>query len=658
MQNLHFTFSPTPALTADGFTTLSYEGRDFWRAFLDTDEIKELAVYSHDQEISSVRHESGLQILTYDRLKAENGDLFDITLTILIQSNEGALEFSSVVENHSNVILNELQLPFVAAYDYGCKPEEEVFYCPDVLGCCKPHPREAVKAFHTEYMAADYKSSWLCYSYPPAANNRLSMPWMGLQIGDKFLYFGEHNPEMRIVSFNIGIAPRHAESELMFSISHFPAVHGGERVEVGRSVIALFKGDWRDGAAFYKDWSKKTWILPQQIPDWVQNITGWQRIILKHQYGEIYFKYEDLPRLYEEGKQYGLNALLVFGWWKGRFDNNYPEYEADPALGGEDGLRAAIAEVRRRGGHVLLYSNGNLIDVKTDFYNRIGRQISHKDIDGNEYREHYQFSNDGTILRGYGYKSFDTACHRTPEWKDNLLNVTRLKLSFGPDSIFFDQLGCAMKLCFDSTHPHGYRIDEDGIGRYENICAIREITPEDVAIGTEWVCDRYANLVDYIHGCGNAHGYSPSAYPDIYLHTFPGVHISNRFLHDNIEGFRNHLNYAFVYGMIFDVCIYRGRVCGIAGLPDYAEHVKYLIDIKAQYAKYFYHGNFVSMFKEPIPNEVRSAKFVSKDGDYIVAFWNTTGKDVAFNLYGKAITVRANDVSVMEYKEHLCTPSF
>ncbi len=155
-----------------------------------------------------------------------------------------------------------------------------------------------------------------------------------------------------------------------------------------------------------------------------------------------------------------------------------------------------------------------------------------------------------------------------------------------------------------STHPHGYRIDEDGIGRYENICAIREITPEEVAIGTEWVCDRYANIVDYIHGCGNARGYSPSAYPDIYL------------------------------------------------------HVKYLTDIKAQYAKYFYHGNFVSMFKEPVPTGVRSAKFVSKDGDYIVAFWNTTGKDVAFQLYGKAITVRANDVAVMEYKEHLCTPSF
>ena len=42
MLNLNFSSSPIPALTAEGFATLSYEGRDFWRAFLDTDEIREL----------------------------------------------------------------------------------------------------------------------------------------------------------------------------------------------------------------------------------------------------------------------------------------------------------------------------------------------------------------------------------------------------------------------------------------------------------------------------------------------------------------------------------------------------------------------------------------------------------------------------------------
>ena len=55
------------------------------------------------------------------------------------------------------------------------------------------------------------------------------------------------------------------------------------------------------------------------------------------------------------------------------------------------------------------------------------------------------------------------------------------------------------------------------------------------------------------------------------------------------------------------------------------------------------------MFKEPVPAGVRSAKFVAEDGDYIVAFWNTTEVDTKFELYGKEVYVAAKDVAVMEY---------
>ena len=158
---------------------------------------------------------------------------------------------------------------------------------------------------------------------------------------------------------------------------------------------------------------------------------------------EIFFRYEDLPKLYLDGKKAGLDTLLVFGWWKGRFDNNYPHYEADEALGGAEGLKAAIAEVQRLGGRVLLYSNGKLIDVKTEFYREHGHDCCQIDIDGNEYREHYQFSNNGTVLRKFGYKTFVTGCMATPEWHDRLLDTTRVKLAFHPDSVFYDRSAAA-----------------------------------------------------------------------------------------------------------------------------------------------------------------------------------------------------------------------
>ncbi|WP_313641802.1 hypothetical protein [Paenibacillus sp.] len=71
------------------------------------------------------------------------------------------------------------------------------------------------------------------------------------------------------------------------------------------------------------------WFSEPQKPAWVQELRGWQRIIMKHQFGKIYFRYDDLPRVYEEGKAVGVEMILLFGWWKGGFDNGYPVYEPD-----------------------------------------------------------------------------------------------------------------------------------------------------------------------------------------------------------------------------------------------------------------------------------------------------------------------------------------
>lgn len=651
---IHFNPLNGVSLRSDGWVAESSADHDFWRVFLDTGENRELAVYSHCQTLSGMESAGDTVVYHYDRLVAEDGQVFDIKLELTVAEENGHLVFTSMIENNSQVILNELQYPFISSDDFGCASDKEVLFVPDGLGARIPNPRSHVASLHTEYMAADYKSIWKNYTYPASYGSYfLTMPWLGLQCGDKYLYIGEHNPEIRIVGFNVGVPPRHAHSELMFCISHYPAAQPSEKISIGRSVIALFDGDWRDGTAFYREWSEKTWFVEQNIPDWVKNMVGWQRVICKHQYGEIFWKYSDLPKLWEEGMRYGLNGIMVFGWWKGRFDNNYPEFEPDPALGGEQALKDAIAEIQKNGGHVLLYTNGNLIDIKTDFYKRIGQRISHKDIDGNEYREHYKFSNDGSVLKNFGYKSFDTACQTTTEWHDNLLKVARLKLSFDPDSIFFDQLSYSLKLCFDKSHPHGNRIDLDGMGRLDNIRAIREILPPNKAIGFEYVNDRYCNLVDYIHGFGSGMTYEQedSSLPDIFLDTFPQTNASNRGLHDDKEGFRNHLNFAFTYGLIFDVSIYRGRRIGVAGLPEYAEYLKKLIDIRNEYSKYFCLGRFATMYGEPLPNVIRAAKFKADDGSFIVSMWNTDSKDVTFTLYGKEITVKANDVGVAEFSK-------
>ena len=229
----------------------------------------------------------------------------------------------------------------------------------------------------------------------------------------------------------------------------------GEQLTCAPGSVTLVAGGWTKCADLYRAWANR-WFRPVTPPEWVRRFTGWQRIIMKHQHGEIYFRSPDLLRVYRDGKRYGLDTLLIFGWWKGRFDNGYPDYEPDEVLGGAEALRQAIADIQREGGHVILYNNGVLMDVTTEFYQKIGKYCAKKNIDGAEYREYYQFANNGMMLRTFGYKSFSTACHGTAEWKAKLLENAQIKLQFNPDSIFFDQLGGHWpRFCFDARHKHG-----------------------------------------------------------------------------------------------------------------------------------------------------------------------------------------------------------
>lgn len=636
------------SLASDSFSPVINEKSDFWRMHLDDGENRELGVYSSKQKPKKVASSQGLTTVFYDSLIAEDSCRYEIDLTVYIKNENGVLKFSADIENRADTRINEFQLPFIEVERISAPAHEEVLYLPDNLGMRYENPREFIASHHSEYMASDYKNTWYIAGYPigPFSNADMSMPWLGIQSAQHFLYLGKHDTAFRAVNFCLGVPPRNTLNMLCMTISQFPALVKGERAHVGECVLTVFDGDWRDGAAYYKDWASQTWYKePRNLP-WVKELTGWQRIILKHQYGEIYYTYNDLPRLYEEGKRCGINSLLVFGWWKGRFDNNYPEYEVDPKLGGEEALTDAISKIHDMGGRVFLYTNGNLIDTRTDYYKQTGHKICAIDIDGNPYFEHYRFSNNGSMLKTYGYKTFATGCHGTNEWKERLLESGRLKLKFKPDAIFYDQLACSNKLCFNAAHLHKNRIDEEPRYRLENIKAINSLLGAQQAFGTEWALDRTTAHTNFTHGCGSGASFKKNAYPDLFRHTFPEAIMSNRLIHDEKADFKAHLNYAFVSGFIFDVAIYRSRAA-LADVPKYAEYLKYLIELKEKYHEFFYLGRFESAYALKLPENVRASKFVYSNR-YITAIWNDNSEDIELDVFGRLTKVEGKSVAVAE----------
>lgn len=632
------------AWSAEGTPLSQSKNADFWRVFMDDGYEREVKVSSSEQ-IGEACVDGDTITVKYNSLKADNGRIFDVALTVKItataETYKGFL-FGATVENNCDARVNEIMLPFVDL-ERGCDEnrENDVFYHINGLGQTINNPWEAVRrSSHTEYIASDNRQVWNSMRYPGDA----AMAWFGLQTKDNFLYVGRHDKKLKICVLSVGTSPRNADPRLMITVSHFPFAKKGESVNVTECFVSLNEGDWRTGSDIYGGYARKNWYTPPEKPEWVKNFTGWQRIILRHQFGEINFKYEDLPRIYENGKKYGLDMLMVFGWWKGRFDNGYPVYEPDDELGGAEGLAEAIKKVQSLGGRVALYTNGQLIDVNTDYYREIGYKICRIDIDGNDYRDHYRFGNDGTTLRAFGYKSFVTACPANEEWQNRLVMHEKMKLAYGCDSAFFDQIGGAAPLpCFNEDHFHGARADECEIWRVEAFKKMFANCPEGKALGTEMVNDMVLSHVHYIHGIQLGAVFGPNCFPEMFMRTFPEVIQTDRFVHDNKEGTDRSLGNAFIHGFRLDICPWRGRT-DISSMPDLGNKVANLLALKEKYRRFFYEGEYLCEHRPDLPCCIKHGEF--KNGnDYMYALWNDSDKTVKFTVFDKEITLKPQELT-------------
>lgn len=119
-----------------------------------------MTVVSSRQNPPAIQRNAKETVVTYSTLTAENGNVYDIALTIHIQESDGGLLFFATIDNHSPVRFNEIQLPFFD-FDRLCSsPEEEVLYLPNGMGERIVNPRDFVqKSCHTEYMAATIATS-------------------------------------------------------------------------------------------------------------------------------------------------------------------------------------------------------------------------------------------------------------------------------------------------------------------------------------------------------------------------------------------------------------------------------------------------------------------------------------------------------------------
>lgn len=611
-------------LHADSVLT-SVRGR-FWTLSAVHGRDRDVPVHSEDQRGTVTPLDDGLRV-SYASVQTADGEVLDVSVIIDIrQGHSGGLEFSAVANAGDGVTVRELAVPIVELAEH-TESGDEVLYRAEGLGRRTEQPRTRLAERHTEYMVDDSAGIWEPIAYP----GELSMPWQGVERDGAFLYMGRHDPGFSSVVLSAGVPPRGGERELWLAAV---TPSGRSHAEAGPVVLRRFDGTWRDGAAFYRAWADTWYTGPHPSTTRLQ---GWQRIILRHQFGQINYRYTDLVDLFEEGRRHGLDGILLFGWWKAGFDRGYPDYEPDDELGGAAELERAIHEIRSRGGFIALYANGNLIDRTTPYAATYGPRVTKKDADGLDYIAGYDFARESQTLRLFSPGHFLIACHGAPEWREKMAAVAQLQASLGTEAIFFDQTAYHLAAwpCYDASHEHGERTGIEGRYRAETLRGLRAAAGA-TSLGSEGMADCMIGYLNYHHGWGFGFQDGPEAFAALFRTVFPEPVVSNRLIQDERDGWEDQLNHAFVHNLTFDVAIHRSRR-SIEAYPGYAARVAKLIEIRTEHARHFADGAF-HLVGHGIVHHVR----YETGTDALDVFWNRGDEPAEVD----GLSVGAHDVAV------------
>lgn len=517
------------------------------------------------------------------KITLEYGGEFPVNVACSLDGDE--IAFSSEIKNASkDKILREFQFPIIKSAKI---KKDTVLYWASASGTKIPDVRKWLMGGFKSYMAQDNKAIERYDVYP----SPMSLNYFVLDDGDCALYFANHDPnfEKTLHLFRtrkIGGRGDFEYGGIDAAMAKYPFLKAGESKKFADFVVAPHSGDWHVSAKKYRKWAD-TWYKHIPIAETFRKSNGWQRIIMRHQYGKVLFRYDQLPEIRKAGKKAGIDTILMFGWWKEGMDAGYPEYTPDDTQGGDEALKKWIKEFQKDGGKVNLYYNGQLIDMGTNFYRTLGKKISVKRADGTEHMERYPFGGDGTALRVFGNKTFVTACPATREWLEILKKLADRAIALGADGVFFDQLGFKSELCYDESH--GHSIPAQDIMKYKHnmlkeLRAYVRSKKPDMSMGIEWVSDPTSMYADYIHAVSpnlyithkDKNGVPATNYAPMYYYTFPEVYTTNRDIYNN-QNVPFRCNLTFMRGWREDAAVYRCR----ATLDETPVYQAYLAKIDA-----------------------------------------------------------------------------
>jgi len=592
-----------------------------WRMFYRQGDAIDLEIAAEDQQ-GQVSVEGSRLTITYERLTGRGARLYGpqavpVRFCLTAELVDDALVWTAEVESHAEGIeITELWLPWLYGIGHlGHGRPADVLYWPERGGrrIVDPYARLAATWAHLGDPNS-VEPSWYRLTYPFPA----SMSWFTLNNGEEGVYIGAHDTSLMSKCLSV---MAHRDGALSAAVILYPFVKAGEVWASPPTVVRLYRGDWHQAARTYRAWAD-TWMKPPAPPAWIRRAPGWVKVFGKSQHGHIRQVYSDFPKQLKRSQAVGMNVLHCFGWVTQGFDNRYPHYSPDEVMGGEEGLKQALAEVKAEGGHMILYTQGQLIDPTTEFYQGgQGKRTVVRDIWGYEYREQYAQFAEGTLLSQWRNKWFGVACPLAPGWIDRLASQFDMVSALGAQGILYDQMGgMPPYICFSDEHDHEKPSLAVGPGKVRNMRRLRDLIKgqdPDFAFVIELVTDCYCEYVDIIHAHGIGFCPGPESFGELFRYTFPEPVITNRA--DVQQERQKHLGFAFSLGLRFDASI-RDDV----DRPEVAAYLMRLCELRNSYPELLLEGRFVDNEGFVCDNSLISTHGFLAGDRLAVTVWNPT----------------------------------
>ncbi|MDD3904768.1 MAG: DUF6259 domain-containing protein, partial [Sphaerochaeta sp.] len=404
----------------------------------------------------------------------------------------------------------------------------------------------------------------------------------------------------------------------------------GEQYDSPLSVYCPHLGDWHAGAVRYREFVKTEGIFTSvKVPTWAQDFHGWLRIIFQPQHRQPNYVFADIPRLYDQAEASGMNTLFLLGWEQEGFARRWPDYAVSEALGGTEMLKKGLDYIHSKGGKALLFLSYSLIDHKSHFYQEgPGKDCTIIDAWDEEIPFAETYCGEGTYRKMTNPPMpMFLSCPGSDDWQKKMKESAQLCLELGSDGVLYDLGGLPPYFCFSKKHTHTKPSHsfEQKSQRLKELHDYIHAYNEEAIILQEHTVDIFNQHMDIIQGTN--HISKKNELIELYRYTFPELIITNREMGQDESDYKNAIGKTFLYGLRFDMTIY--RCCGsLEDIPEYAKELGKINALRTTYKKTLLEGLFTDEEGFSKDNQAVLAKsFMSRDKQMMsIALFNPTSE--------------------------------